>query len=134
MLDYEQWLQQPPYSLARDEKRALMMQRLQWLTEHHRANCAPYRAMLDGLGVDVAALNAPEDVPFLPVSLFKTLTLASMPPDEAVKVMTSSGTSLPASIYSLAFKPVGVPFFTAARRMLPVEIVGISSFFFRISA
>ncbi|MCL7708099.1 acyl-protein synthetase, partial [Enterobacter kobei] len=57
------------------------------------ANCAPYRAMLDGLGVDVAALNAPEDVPFLPVSLFKTLTLASMPPDEAVKVMTSSGTT-----------------------------------------
>ena len=82
MLDYAQWLQQPPYSLARDEKRALMMQRLQWLTEHHRANCAPYRAMLDGLGVDVAALSAPEDVPFLPVSLFKTLTLASMPPDE----------------------------------------------------
>ncbi|EPP6257850.1 acyl-protein synthetase [Cronobacter sakazakii] len=93
MLDYAQWLQQPPYSLARDEKRALMMQRLQWLTEHHRANCAPYRAMLDGLGVDVAALKAPEDVPFLPVSLFKTLTLASMPPDEAVKVMTSSGTT-----------------------------------------
>ena len=31
-------------------------------------------------------------------------------------MMTSSGTSCPASIKALAFRPVGVPFFTAARR------------------
>ena len=41
-------------------------------------------------------------------------------------MMTSSGTSLPASMKALAFRPVGVPFFTAARRMLPVEMVGMS--------
>ena len=35
---------------------------------------------------------------------------------------------------SLAFSPVGVPFFTAAHRMLPVEMVGISSFFLMMSA
>jgi phenylacetate-coenzyme A ligase PaaK-like adenylate-forming protein len=38
-------------------------------------------------------IHSLEEVPFIPVSLFKTLNLASITPDEAVKVMTSSGTS-----------------------------------------
>src|SRR5208337_3695351 len=38
---------------------------------------------------------------------------------------TASGTSLPASMYSLAFRPISVPALTAARRMSPVEIWGI---------
>jgi len=35
---------------------------------------------------------------------------------------------------ALAFRPVGVPFFTAARRMFPVEMVGMPSFWLIISA
>ena len=38
------------------------------------------------------------------------------------------------AIYSLAFNPIGVPSLTAARRILPVEIVGIPSFWFRMAA
>lgn len=35
---------------------------------------------------------------------------------------------------ALAFLPTGVPFFTAARRMLPVEMVGMPNFRLMISA
>ena len=49
-------------------------------------------------------------------------------------MMTSSGTSLPASMKLLAFRPVSVPFLIASRRMLPVEMVGMFSFLLMISA
>ena len=48
--------------------------------------------------------------------------------------ITSSGTRAPASIKPFAFLPIGVPSLTAARRMLPVEMVGMPSLSQRISA
>ena len=39
-------------------------------------------------------------------------------------MVTSSGTSWPASMYRLASTPSGVPWATLARKMSPVEIFG----------
>ncbi|MNU06813.1 hypothetical protein D3C72_2521410 [compost metagenome] len=43
-------------------------------------------------------------------------------------MISSSETSLPASMIALASMPRGVPAFTAARNMSPVEICGIENF------
>lgn len=92
-LSFEAILAQAPYSLARDEKHALQIARLRELTVHHYTHCEAYRRMLDAQSVNPAMLNHVTALPFLPVSLFKTLTLKSIPDSDVVKTMTSSGTT-----------------------------------------
>jgi len=82
-----------PFSLAREEKRALQLARLKSLTALHYARCAAYRGMLDVQGITPQSIATLEELPFLPVSLFKSLALKSIPDDEVVKTMTSSGTT-----------------------------------------
>ncbi len=71
----------------------MLLARLQELTVLHAEHCAEYRAMLQAHAVDPQALSTLEEVPFLPVSLFKSLALKSVADEEVVKTMTSSGTS-----------------------------------------
>jgi len=93
VIEFDAWLEHGPYAFERQEKREHLLQRLRKLTEHHQEHSEPYRNILQGLGCDVSQLQQPEDIPFLPVSLFKTLTLKSVPDEEVVKTMTSSGTT-----------------------------------------
>ena len=82
-----------PYSLAKEDKHKMLDEYLLGLTKHHYENCEDYRKMLDSTGVDIDKINHYEDIPYLPVSLFKDLTLRSVPEEEIVKTMTSSGTT-----------------------------------------
>lgn len=93
MKEFEAWLAHPPYAFTREVKRQHLIKRLNALTELHRENCEPYRNILQGLGYDSSEMAQPEDVPFLPVALFKTLKLKSVPEESVVKTMTSSGTT-----------------------------------------
>lgn len=83
----------PPYSLGQKEKERLITERLVELTEHHRRNCPEYRAVLSAMGYDRDKVRTCKDIPFLPVRLFKEMSLKSVPQEEVVKTMTSSGTS-----------------------------------------
>lgn len=91
----------PPFGLTPDEKEKYFTEVLAALTDSHRRRCPPYRNILDALGFDPASARAPEEFPFLPVGLFKTLELCSVPPGEVARVVTSSGTSgqVPSKIY-----------------------------------
>lgn len=82
-----------PYSLDRGEKRALYRRALSALTRRHYQGCPEYRRILDRTGRAPGADLGPEDQPMLPVRLFKELDLRSVPEDQVVKTMTSSGTS-----------------------------------------
>jgi phenylacetate-coenzyme A ligase PaaK-like adenylate-forming protein len=82
-----------PYSLDRQAKRALYTGALADLTDHHRARSAEYRRILEVLGYRREAVHGPEDIPFIPVRLFKEYDLLSVDRSEVVKTMTSSGTS-----------------------------------------
>ncbi len=82
-----------PYSLAKDEKRALYRRVLSELTASHAKRCEPYRRILDVLGFDPDLIHDPEEQPMLPVRLFKAYELLSVDKSEVVKTMTSSGTS-----------------------------------------
>lgn len=89
-LDY---LKQEPYSLSRDEKRYFLTKYLQELTVHHRDQCLEYARILDALGQREIADGDMEDLPFLPVQLFKEFELLSVPRENVVKTMMSSGTT-----------------------------------------
>jgi phenylacetate-coenzyme A ligase PaaK-like adenylate-forming protein len=83
----------PPYSLRREEKAELYVRALSDLTRHHYERCPPYRRVLDVLGCRPEAIRRVEDVPFIPVRLFKEYDLLSVDRSEVVKTMTSSGTT-----------------------------------------
>lgn len=92
-MSFDSFLQIPPYSLNREEKERLMLERLTELTEYHRAGCPAYGRILDSISYDSAHVASCRDLPFLPVRLFKELALKSVPEEDVVKTMTSSGTS-----------------------------------------
>ena len=83
----------PPFSLGKSEKAAFFNEVLCELTEHHFANCAQYRKVLDVLGFDPKIKHNIEDIPPIPVRLFKDYELLSVNKSQIIKTMTSSGTT-----------------------------------------
>ena len=92
-MTYEDLLALPPFGVARKEKQDLLREGLLRLTEHHRAQCAPYARMMETVGFSAADVHSVEDVPFLPVRLFKEMELQSVAEEDVFKTMTSSGTT-----------------------------------------
>lgn len=92
-MSFEEILQIAPYSLSKDEKEKLLTDRLVELTEAHKINCSEYAKILDSIFYKKERIKCYKDLPFLPVRLFKELTLKSVSLGEVVKTMTSSGTS-----------------------------------------
>lgn len=82
-----------PFSLAKREKAALYTDALYELTKHHYANCPQYRKILDTLSFNPAIKHAVEDIPFIPVRLFKDYELLSVKKSQIIKTITSSGTT-----------------------------------------
>lgn len=81
-----------PFHLTKDEKTPLLLQKLNELTKLHMEQCPEYRAMIEKSGVSIEAQKL-EEVPYLPVQLFKLMDLKSIPQSDVVKVLTSSGTT-----------------------------------------
>ncbi|MFR9776459.1 acyl-protein synthetase [Micromonospora sp. MS34] len=80
------------FTLTQPEKEKRLRDELSALVAHHRQACPPYARILDALAAtDDAATVA--DLPWLPVRLFKTRKLVSVPEDQVIRVLTSSGTT-----------------------------------------
>lgn len=86
-------LQIEPYSLSCDEKEKIILNKLNSLCKFHYENCSYYKRILDILGKNSFDFKSLNDLPFLPVSLFKKFDLKSVSDDKIVKTLTSSGTS-----------------------------------------
>lgn len=86
-------LNYPLYALEKEQKNALFSRALGDLTRKHYAGCPEYRKILDLMGFDPERSAQPEDFPFLPVRLFKKYDFISVPREEIVKTITSSGTT-----------------------------------------
>src|SRR5579863_8698375 len=80
------------YGLTQREKERMLLSELAQLSRHHRKACPMYARILDALGTP-DEFRCIEDIPFVPVSLFKTHRLVSVPDGEVFKVLTSSGTT-----------------------------------------
>ena len=83
----------PQYSLPQVEKEALLVERLRELTLLHRERSDEYGRIVAALGIDPAAIASFDDVPMLPVGLFKSHALRSVDEEDVFKVVTSSGTA-----------------------------------------
>lgn len=81
-----------PFSLPQAEKERVLLAHLNALTAHHRAACPPYARALQATGASETALALTE-VPWLPVQVFKSHRLVSVPEGDVFKTLTSSGTT-----------------------------------------
>lgn len=84
--------------LTPQDKAARMVTGLNQLVAHHVAHCPPYARLVSAFFPDRvsgrhAAATSLEEVPWLPVGLFKSHRLVSVPEDQVFKTMTSSGTT-----------------------------------------
>lgn len=104
-----------PYSLEQAKKEKLVTKLLKDLTALHYENCKEYQEIIDTLYGDeivdsktdvcktgdsrsnakskIESIASINDVPFIPVRLFKLFELLSVPRDVVFKTLTSSGTS-----------------------------------------
>lgn len=82
-----------PYSETPLAKQTRFLAEMNSLTAYHARRCPPYGKILEALGVGHESCQRLEDLPSLPVRLFKEMDLLSVPRDAVVKVLTSSGTS-----------------------------------------
>ncbi len=91
----DQLLAGPPFGLGGAEKRAALMPELDRLTRWHYGQCEPFRRVVDAAfgGLKPGPYDAFEELPFMPVSLFKQCELRSVPPENVFRVLTSSGTT-----------------------------------------
>lgn len=81
------------YSLPQGEKEPILTDRLRELTLLHFERSDPYRRILSAIGHEPDDIGSLVDVPMLPVGLFKSHTLRSVPERMVFKVVTSSGTT-----------------------------------------
>lgn len=89
----EEILDIPPFSSGREEKRRILMDRLLELTRYHQHNCPEYGKIMRAFGWDTDTMKELEELPYIPVRLFKELELKSVPSEEIFKTLTSSGTT-----------------------------------------
>lgn len=80
------------FTLTQPERERALLPELVRLTEHHRAACPPYRRILDATG-SAPPYSSIAELPWLPVRLFKTHELRSVPEERVFRVLTSSGTT-----------------------------------------
>ncbi|MBK9037246.1 MAG: acyl-protein synthetase [Myxococcales bacterium] len=94
-------LDAPPFGLAQADKAARLVPVLDALTRHHRASCPAYRRLTDVLGRGDRPATTLAEVPWLPVGLWKSHRLVSVPDDQITTTLTSSGTTgqVPSRVY-----------------------------------
>ena len=94
-LSVESMMQAPPYSWPQAEKESRLCVRLDYLTRRHYERCEPFRNIVDNAfgGLRPTRYVRLVDIPFVPVSLFKSMELSSVPRDQVIKVLKSSGTT-----------------------------------------
>ncbi len=82
-----------PYELVKECKDRYLLTEFNSLTRHHYEYCPQYRKIIDRLWRGCTNFQTIEEIPYLPVRLFKHATLRSIPQKDVVKTMTSSGTT-----------------------------------------
>jgi hypothetical protein len=91
-MSFESLAEMQQYSIPQPNKERVLLADFNELTAHHRAQCPQYRRLMQVTGKNGPA-GSLEDIPFLPVGLFKSHRLSSISSDAIFKTMTSSGTS-----------------------------------------
>jgi hypothetical protein len=95
-MTFEHMLDAPFCSFTERDKSEALLVGLNELTAHHAQNSPEYRRILDrmwGGAERCAHSSCLSDIPYLPVSIFKTTDIKSVPQDMVKITLTSSGTT-----------------------------------------
>ena len=84
-----------PYGLAKSKKKSYFAKIMKELTELHYDKCEYYANIIDtlyprSLNDDLSVM---ENIPFIPVSIFKKMKMHSVNDKDIFKTLSSSGTS-----------------------------------------
>ena len=90
-MNYEQLLKRGPYELGAEEKKKIYADMLSELTDSHRNRCLIYDWCCSALGDVSGSQRREEEIPMVPVSMFKEMELRSVPTGAVFKTVTSSG-------------------------------------------
>jgi hypothetical protein len=91
-VNFESLISEPQYSLTQPDKERSLLPQFNELTAHHRRNCEPYNKLVSVMFPKSEA-DSLGGIPYIPVSLFKTHRLTSIPDENLFKTLTSSGTT-----------------------------------------
>jgi phenylacetate-coenzyme A ligase PaaK-like adenylate-forming protein len=81
------------YSLSEKEKQIVFKKTMNVLIKHHYNNSEHYKKIIDSLYFKKYIFNKLQDIPFLPVRMFKNFEMLSIKKNEIFKILLSSGTS-----------------------------------------
>jgi phenylacetate-coenzyme A ligase PaaK-like adenylate-forming protein len=83
----------PLYTYDRKTKQAFFLKHILELFDHHCHHSIEFSRMMSSIKYKKQNISSIDDLPFIPVRLFKTFELVSVSRDQVVKTMTSSGTA-----------------------------------------
>lgn len=91
-MNLDELIAAPQFSLTQAAKERHLLAQMRELVEHHRHSSPAYARILASVGAP-DSVESLASVPYLPVGLFKSHLLSSVPEAEVFKTMTSSGTT-----------------------------------------
>jgi phenylacetate-coenzyme A ligase PaaK-like adenylate-forming protein len=83
----------PPYSLDKLDKQQLLLKKLNYLINYHKKLSKEYNKTLNTLTPYKLHYDTLEELPYIPVNLFKYYSLKSCDSKDIIKTLTSSGTT-----------------------------------------
>lgn len=88
------------FNLDKEKKEKLLLQVIKLQLESNRNNLN-LRSMYEKLGININVIERLEDVPYIPVNMFKQFNLSVCKEQDVVRVLTSSATTtgIPSKIY-----------------------------------
>lgn len=89
----ENLLKRKPFNTSVIEREKILLKGLIDLTNFHYNNCSEYKKILDSYSFDIKEIKNINDIPFIPVRLFKNNLLKSVSNNNIFKILNSSGTS-----------------------------------------
>jgi len=92
-VNFDDLLSAPQYSLTQPRKEAELTPQFYELTLHHLLHCPAYARLLSVIYPESGTADSLAAIPFIPISLFKTHRLSSIPDSDVFKTLTSSGTT-----------------------------------------
>lgn len=92
-MDIQKFITNPPYELSQSQKEPFLTQQLNELVQYHYRHCPEYANIIRLLYRNCTHYPILNDIPYLPVNIFKEMHLASIPKQETFKTLASSGTT-----------------------------------------
>jgi len=93
LVSREATLNWPVYEWDHQTKSVVFLDVMNQLLDYHRNNCIPYDLISKRLWGSPCAAKSIDELPFLPVRLFKEKKFLSVEQNDIIKTVTSSGTS-----------------------------------------